>query len=155
MKEIADDDAENNPPSDVGSDSSGESEDVDRDDDGGDAEAGGHQEADLQSGEGSEDDVDESDEESHIATGFTSVECAAHALQCSLQAGLSVASIQRLLKAAKKIVQHFHQSSLASEALRRKQRENNKPEKACCKSALQGGTAVLQCWSGCLSSVCM
>ena len=46
-----------------------------------------------------------------------------------MQAGLSVASIQRLLKAAKKIVQHFHQSSLASEALRRKQRENNKPEK--------------------------
>ena len=71
LKEIAeDDDAENNPPSDVESDSSGESEDVDRDDQGGDAEAGRHQEADLQSGEGSEDDVDESDEESHMLLVF-------------------------------------------------------------------------------------
>ena len=75
--------------------------------------------------------VEESEEEqdSSAATGFASFECAAHALQSSLQAGLSVTRIQTLLKAGKKIVQHFHHSTVAAEALRRKQRENNKPAK--------------------------
>lgn len=80
-----------------------------------------------------ESDVSEEDsdgkQESSTAAGFASFECAAHALQSSLQAGLSVRRIQTLLKAGKKIVQHFHHSTVAAEALRKKQRENNKSEK--------------------------
>ena len=50
--------------------------------------------------------VEESAEEhdSSAATGFASFECAAHAFQRSLQAGLSVTRSQTLLKAGKRLV---------------------------------------------------
>ena len=52
-------------------------------------------------------EVSDEEQESYAATRFASFECAADALQSSLQAGLSVRRIRTLLKAGKKIEQDF------------------------------------------------
>ncbi len=52
---------------------------------------------------------------------WKSLNCAAHCLQLCILAGFSISTIDRLLSAAKKIVTHFHHSTVVSEALKQKQ----------------------------------
>ena len=61
----------------------------------------------------------------HEECNWKSLCCAAHCLQLCISAGFSISAIDRLLSAAKKIVTHFHHSTVASEALKQKQAQMN------------------------------
>ena len=53
--------------------------------------------------------------------GWESLPCSAHSLQLCLNPGLAINSIDRLVKAARKLVGHFKHSVLATEELKKRQ----------------------------------
>ena len=61
--------------------------------------------------------------------GWETIFCSAHCLQLCLKEGLSIATIDRLLGAAQKLVGHFHHSVVASEALKKWKEQMGNPQK--------------------------
>ena len=92
------------------------------------------------------------EQESSAATGFASFECAAHALQSSLQTGLSVRRIQTLLKAGKILCSTSTivpmQQRLSGESTVRISSQRRYVR----RNVSQDRTVVLRCWSDCLST---
>lgn len=58
---------------------------------------------------------------------WESVPCFAHTLQLAINDGFKTASVNRLVGACSRLVAHFHHSTVATVALKRKQAEQNLP----------------------------
>lgn len=68
---------------------------------------------------------------------WESVPCFAHTLQLAINDGFKAASMSRLVGACSRLVAHFHHSSVATNALKEKQRQQNLPEHKliqCCRT---------------------
>ena len=65
----------------------------------------------------------------HEEKGYESINCNAHKLQLALKAGLSINTIDRLIRACSKLVGHFKHSALATGELKKRQRQMELDEK--------------------------
>ena len=60
--------------------------------------------------------------------GWQEMKCSGHCLQLCVNAGLSINTIERLTGAASKLVGHFKHSVVASEELKKRQKQMEQPE---------------------------